>query len=101
MKKLFLFISFLMGSLWLFADPWGANSLYPVQGPNGRTDANVQPGASFLLRGILGGKPVGVDLRLYPEDEKKREKIEKMLANGFAEWFRKPAEMIRKSRREA
>ncbi|MBQ7908566.1 MAG: hypothetical protein IJ311_03605 [Elusimicrobiaceae bacterium] len=79
-----------------FPAPWGTLPNYHDPDPQKETKA---VGDRYLLRQIVQGQPIVVDLILEPEDEPKRAEFQTFIRQSYQQWFRYPAELIRKQKR--
>ena len=93
MRKIVIFLICLM-PLCLSAVQWGALRHYT----EGAEREGKPIGERFLLRQVLEGKPIRVDLRY--NDANKGPKYKEMISAAYAQWFSEPARLIRRAGRE-
>ncbi len=95
--RILLLLVILLAEGICFPASWGA--LVDYHQPSEKKGQEV--GSRYLLRQILQGKPIVVNLVLEFEDKDKKEDLQKLIRQSYNQWFSYPAEVIRKQKRQS
>lgn len=94
-KILFLLGCVLLGAAGVLAAPWGVISNYVNE------DSTDKTGERFLLRKILAGQTLSVGLQQNEYTDKHYDKLSRLIALSYNNWFANAARHIEKAGREA
>lgn len=94
-RLLFLLGCVFWGALEVLAAPWGVMSNYVNE------DAPNKTGERYLLRKILAGQTLSVGLQRDEYTDKHYDKLSRLIAQSYNDWFANAAQYIEKSGREA
>ena len=94
-RLLFLLGCVFLGALEVLAAPWGVMSNYVNEETPDKT------GKTYLLHKILAGQTLSVGLQRDEYTDKHYDKLSRLIAQSYNDWFANAAQYIEKSGREA